>query len=98
MKTALADQQSAISSLVKKDIELNSTSKIAYTHGLAEDKYTLGGGGGGLIGGATCRPQSYAYTNGHAEAGPTFRNNRHTSEEEEQCNDVPALKNQFQVS
>lgn len=106
MKTALADQQSAISSLVKKDIDLNTTSKLAYAHSLAEDKYSLGAGV--ISGAATCRPgpQSYAYSNGHAEPGAAAsaavalrnRSLNDTTEEEEQCNDVPALKNQYQVS
>ena len=156
MKNALADQQSAISTLMKKELELNSSNgKLVY--GGHEDKFG-GNGSAGLIGNGTVprsTGQSYAaYANGLSNGGggggelnnsivhsknslnatsraenvsslaslgvaaaaaaalrnggtsggngtsaavPSGAKEVASIEDEEQRNDVPALKNQFQV-
>lgn len=61
MKTALADQQSAISSLLKKELELSAAcGKLGYSAHAPEDKYPVCG----TAASATAGPVSYGYTNG----------------------------------
>ncbi|XP_014213825.1 tubby-related protein 4 isoform X2 [Copidosoma floridanum] len=122
MKTALADQQSAISGLLKKDLDQIGGATGRHSNFLGEDCCSSFPG---------TVPSSYGYANGLGEQynGPGFtangagvllpknanlttRHNQEASattrtgpanaghsslmEEEEQRNDVPALKNQFQ--
>ncbi|XP_011497205.1 PREDICTED: tubby-related protein 4 [Ceratosolen solmsi marchali] len=72
VKTALVDQQNAISSLIKKELDVGTGNKLVYAH-TVEDKFHIGNGSSSNCclhprAGST-HHQGYSYANG--ECGPT---------------------------
>jgi hypothetical protein len=76
VKTALAEQQSAIGNLIKKELDIGAGNKLVYAHSLppaAEDKFLIGNGSSS---GCCLQPrpgpnhQGYGYANG--ECGSTL--------------------------